>query len=296
MIEIPSATPFEIPLCTVTATLRLARPWTLPPTPSTSPTTSLRGLVGDVLASAPDLASLSARFKHPPTRLYQKGLLPSFVVYAETTGDPSTVGLRALLRGHGAPALVEMLGVALDRAGRVGLEHRERNASQEHRISFSLHELDADHRDAASRIRERLPAVAPSRALVEFLTPCNATPLTPADIAGNLACGLVKLHLALSDEGARSKRDVDADADAARDAARAAFAHVTVTRSAMYEAPRGQRYSGETGEVFSLGGRLGTLTLEGDLTDALPWLLLMELHGVGGNTAFGMGRFRLWGA
>ncbi len=296
MIEIPSATPFEIPLCTVTATLRLARPWTLPPTPSASPTTSLRGLVGDVLASAPDLASLGARFKHPPTRLYQNGLLPSLLLYAETTGDPSALALHALLRGHDAPSLGALLGEALSRASAIGLTHRDPGDSLDARVPFAVADLSVDVANATIRVGRQLPPAAPSRVLVELLTPCNAPSLAPADLAGNLACGLVKVHRALSDDGSLSKRAVDDEADAARDAARAAFANVTVARSAVFDAPRGQRYSGETGQSFSLGGRMGTLTLEGDLTAALPWLLLMELHGVGGNTAFGMGRLRIWGA
>jgi len=42
-----------------------------------------------------------------------------------------------------------------------------------------------------------------------------------------------------------------------------------------------------------LRGVYGTIVLGGDLREALPWLALAELHGVGQHTAFGMGQVRI---
>lgn len=282
--------PFAMPVSLLTATLRLARPWTLPASTAASPTTSLRGALGETLARSDAFAPLAARFKLPPTRLYANQLPPCLLVHASASVDPCAFALRALLRGPETAPRTTLLRDALDRTGELGLLHGGES------IPFVVDEAAVTEGSAADLLRDRLPPVAPSRVLVEFLTPCNAPSFDPDELAGNLACGLVKLDRALSDDGNLSKRAVDDEADAARDAARVAFAEVRVPHRALVDVPRGARYSGGSGHSFPLGGAHGAMTLEGDLTDALPWLLLMELHGVGGNTAFGMGRLRLWGA
>lgn len=287
-VAIPAASPFDMVVCTFTATLRLARPWTLPPTPAATPTTSLRGALGDTLASDPDFAALTERFKLPSTRLYRAGLLPSLLVRAEATGDPSTFTLRALLRGPGSPELRAPLCDALARTGERGLTHGD-SATR-----FTLADLTVVADTSAGWIAARSFGACADTLMMVLTTPCNASSLEPAELAGNLACGLVKLDRALSDDGTRVKRAVDDEADAARDAARAAFAAVRARHTLLDAAPTGHRRSGETGNVFPLGGSLGTIALEGDLTTALPWLRLMELHGVGGNTAFGLGQIALF--
>ncbi len=285
---IPTAIPFAVPLCTLTATLRLDRPWTLAPTPASTPTTSLRGALGTTLSQHTELDALALRFKHPPTRLYANQLPPSLLVSAEETSDPCAFSLRALVRGPHLDGIDALLVDALTRTGSTGLIHGDSS------ISFALEDVTRLTTTTADAVRARLPSTLPARAMMDFVTPCNAPSFAPAELAGNLACSLVKLQRALDDDGTASKRQVDDEADAARNAAREAFAGVNITRESLADAPRGTRFSGETGQSFSLGGRLGSITLQGSLSAALPWLYLMELHGVGGNTAFGMGRLRIW--
>lgn len=45
--------------------------------------------------------------------------------------------------------------------------------------------------------------------------------------------------------------------------------------------------------MIPLQGVYGTIVLGGDLHEALPWLALAELHGVGQHTAFGMGQVQI---
>jgi hypothetical protein len=45
--------------------------------------------------------------------------------------------------------------------------------------------------------------------------------------------------------------------------------------------------------TMALGGLMGTLELEGDLQDILPWLLVAQHVGLGKGTSFGLGRFRV---
>lgn len=284
-IAIPAASPFDMVVCTFTATLRLARPWTLPPTPAATPTTSLRGALGDTLASDA-IVALTERFKLPSTRLYRAGLLPSLLVRAEATADPSTFTLRALLRGPGSPEPPHA-PVRRPRA------HR-RAGTHARRLRRALHPR-RPHR-GRQHLRRWIAArsfgACADTLMMVLATPCNAAPLELLSFAGNLACGLVKLDRALSDDGNLSKRAVDDEADAARDACVASAARAR--HKLLDAAPTGHRRSGETGNVFPLGGSLGTIALEGDLTTALPWLRLMELHGVGGNTAFGLGQIALF--
>jgi len=144
---------------------------------------------------------------------------------------------------------------------------------------------------AGAWVRQRLASFpATSRVLLKLASPCEAPSYEPAALVGNLACALVKLDHATCDDGSRTKREIDDEADAARDTARAAFADVRETRRALDAAPRGKRWSGEAGHVIPLGGRLGFVALEGELALALPWLALTELHGLGSHVAFGLGQ------
>ncbi len=53
------------------------------------------------------------------------------------------------------------------------------------------------------------------------------------------------------------------------------------------------RYSSRQQRAMTLGGALGTWTLEGDLAPLLPWLRLGEWLHVGKNATLGMGRYVL---
>lgn len=65
---------------------------------------------------------------------------------------------------------------------------------------------------------------------------------------------------------------------------------VTTRRLVWKELPR---YSARQKRRMVLGGLEGSLTLEGDLGPALPFLALGELLQVGKGTSFGLGRYRL---
>jgi len=52
-----------------------------------------------------------------------------------------------------------------------------------------------------------------------------------------------------------------------------------------------ERYSSRQDKRFSLGGFLGNITLEGDLSQMLPFLLLGSLINIGKNSVFGLGQY-----
>ena len=53
------------------------------------------------------------------------------------------------------------------------------------------------------------------------------------------------------------------------------------------------RYSSRQQREMTLGGAIGTWTLEGELAPLLPWLQLGERLHVGKNTTLGMGGYTL---
>jgi len=276
-------------VCEVRASLHLVAPWTLPPTPSATPTTTLRGALGDAIRRDPVFAPLGAWFKKPPSRLYEDSLLPRLLLRPAPCPDPTRWELRALLRGEGWEAMLPLLRGALAAAGATGLfQHGER-------VPFTVTRFDLAAGTVRDRVLDRLAgASGASAVLVEFVSPCDTLPARLDAVFGNLACNLVKFDRALHDDGLRSKREVDDEADAARNAARGALQSARITHESIVRGPKGERGSGETGNLIPLAGRHGCITLDGALGPALPWLALGELHGVGGHTAYGMGAMRLW--
>lgn len=54
-----------------------------------------------------------------------------------------------------------------------------------------------------------------------------------------------------------------------------------------------QRYSRRQGQRINMGGLVGEVTYEGNLSEFLPWLAIGEHIHVGKNTVFGLGKYRL---
>ncbi|MBT9173037.1 MAG: hypothetical protein DDT21_01427 [Syntrophomonadaceae bacterium] len=54
-----------------------------------------------------------------------------------------------------------------------------------------------------------------------------------------------------------------------------------------------ERYSHRQEQRINMGGLIGTVTYQGDLTEFIPWLALGEQVHVGKNTVFGFGKYKL---
>ncbi|RJX27676.1 MAG: CRISPR system precrRNA processing endoribonuclease RAMP protein Cas6 [Dethiobacter sp.] len=54
-----------------------------------------------------------------------------------------------------------------------------------------------------------------------------------------------------------------------------------------------ERYSQRQQQRMNMGGLVGTVTYEGNLSEFLPWLILGEQVHVGKNTVFGLGKYRI---
>lgn len=285
--NVSTTPPFDQPVSVIVARLRLERPWVLSPTTSCTPTTTLRGLLGAELTSNERFRDLERWFKKPPSDHYANQLVPRLVVRATTTSEPAALRVGVLLRGPTSDAIVERVMEALTEAGRRGV--LQRGAA----TSFVVDEQEVAIGESMAHLARYMlgDRGTPSSLRLEFVTPCDAKSLEPIDLVGNLACGLVKLSSAWV---ATMPREIfDARVDAARAAAREAFGRVRVTRRSLRDGPRGERASGETGASIPLRGRVGELELTGELAEAIPWLLLAEVHGVGAHVAFGMGQVRL---
>lgn len=55
-----------------------------------------------------------------------------------------------------------------------------------------------------------------------------------------------------------------------------------------------ERYSNRLQEKMDLGGLLGKIEFEGDLTPFVPWLFAAQILHIGRNTTFGMGRIEVY--
>ncbi len=54
-----------------------------------------------------------------------------------------------------------------------------------------------------------------------------------------------------------------------------------------------ERYSSRQGKRMNMGGLVGSVVYEGDITDFIPWLLIGEEVHVGKNSVFGLGKYRM---
>jgi hypothetical protein len=78
-----------------------------------------------------------------------------------------------------------------------------------------------------------------------------------------------------------------------RDHARRQVEGLQITRLALQPAHRGKRRSRHNGHDFPLTGFTGEAWIGGDLSRALPWLLMFALGGGGQKRAMGFGQIRL---
>lgn len=288
MLEKNDPVLFALPIVLLQARLRFERPWTLGGTLSANPVTTLRGAFGQAVAGTSAWGGLDPWLRKTPSRFHPDQILPRLLFRVEVSPDPQSWDLRVLLRGDGAEQLCDLVEAALRETGRVGLLHGgdpRRFLVESPRIT-----VDATHAHLDGVVAGWPTRLG--RVIVEFVTPCRAGSFEPRELAGNLACSLVKLARATSADASVTQVLIDAEADAARDVAREAFVDVRVAHEVL-RSEEGKRVSGETGHVIPMQGKHGFLALEGKFDAAKRWLALMELHGVGGNTAFGAGAIRL---
>lgn len=290
MISKFTGPPLDMEVCLFSSMLNFERSWTLPSTPSSTPTTSVRGTLTKLISQDASFDSLDGWMKKPPSLHYDGQLPPRVILHVERTSSDRIWQLHALLRGPRAAENASSLHRALVQSGKIGLLHGGAPTR------FCIEACSTTEDTNGEWIRRRLTSCSsPERVGLEFVTPCSAPSFTPADLTGNLACVLVKLCRSLQNDPALTKKLIDNEADAVRDEVRRTFNSVRVVHNALINSPRGERLSGETGHAFPMEGKHGFIALEGELSAALPWLALAELHGVGRQTTFGMGRVRLWG-
>lgn len=287
-VSAPCMTPFRMQLSVLDARMEFERPWPLPPRPSATPVTSLRGTLGKTTAEVDHFRVLNELLRKTPSRYHAGQILPAITLQIERGTEANSYRLRVLFRGTQARENIGVFYDALCHAGTRGLLHAGKP------LRFKVHEDRFTKTNCLDWVRRRLPTSrSPTEAVVKLKTPCHAPSFAPRDLVGNMACSLAKLEHTLQNDPSATKNDIDADADTARNVAREAFANVVEVRRQLHRGPKGERASGETGHIIPLHGVYGTITLGGDLQKTLPWLILAELHGLGRHTAFGMGQVQI---
>lgn len=277
-----------MPLAVLETRCRLGAWWHGEGALGTSATTTLRGLLGEVLAGNPAYGEVSGWLHATPSRWHPSQIASRLQVTADCVSNLEWK-VRLVVRGAASADNLALLRQALEESSRRGFLQDGRA------ILFDVAAREWEVRAAEALLEDRVALLGGRRSVgLQFVTPCCAPSLECADLAGNLAASMAKLHRAVEANADQDKRSIDREADVARSSARQAFDAVSV-REGHWEPPeRGMRRSGTTGQRIPLEGRRGFVVLVGDLSLAAPWLALMELHGVGTHTAFGAGRVALW--
>lgn len=69
--------------------------------------------------------------------------------------------------------------------------------------------------------------------------------------------------------------------------------NVRTVKENLYLKPM-KRYSNRSKEEMNIGGLMGEIEYEGDLTQFVPWLYIAQILHVGRNTTFGMGEIQVY--
>lgn len=306
-------TPFRLPIAVFRVQAHLSTPLCLGAHGGASLATTLRGAYEGALLHAgcarqpgqqpchggdgdprgvtcgrPDVCPIPTLYK--PRSLAQRRDHPSPIGLNVEQTTPAQLSGRVTLWGRRALAARTLALNALAGAGRRGLWDGA------HTVRFDVvAEPVFEGTLGAWVFRQRGPEAEPDRALVEFTSPCQGEVLRFGALAGQVAHDLVQWDL--EDSGASTtlgKRGCDELADGARACAERAFERVTVAMRQLDVEDLGQRCSRGNRHKFRLEGVRGFIELRGELTAALPWLMLMVLRGVGQKRAFGLGGVRLW--
>jgi hypothetical protein len=135
----------------------------------------------------------------------------------------------------------------------------------------------------------------PARLLVEIADLLDAKDFDLAKILGTVAHDLVQWDLEDRGDADRlGKTSCDDLAEKARRLAEASLEGVVTEAGAVTPGTHGLRISRSNRNPFPLNGFRGHVSLVGDLSAALPWLVALSLRGGGRHKSFGSGRVRLW--
>lgn len=294
------ASPLDLPVQEVRIHCVPERPIGFPPRPGATPGTTLAGAFKSAVhAIQPDswlLPQLLSVLRH--------NRMPVAVLRAPDLEPGSTVGAFTLvlrLRGRRALRLTHIAEQALLHMGKQGL------LIEGGAVPFAVLEAEPSRIATLEELAGLWPQALLRRALLEFATPtllagkARVPPewLTPAGfplarLVGNFAYELAALDLA--DRGAAVEREECEElCGQARDHVAGAIGeNLKVVRCDLRTMDMGTRRSASNGRNFPQHGLMGTILVEGDFVDSLPWLYAWAYMGAGQATGMGYGWMRLW--
>lgn len=284
----PLRSPFDMPLTMFRANCTLARAIELAERPGASPATLVRGAFGLALVNA------GLGWLHEPRCDAQRRAHPSPVVVrvrplrsgADCGAAVAALELAVALLGRKACESLDPVIAALRGSGREGLSHEGT------RTPFTVETSARWAGTLGEWVRERSAGFGPDLA-VELVTPLDRASPDLRGVLADAAHELVQWDLAdsgLADQ--LGKQGCDPLAERARRHVAALLAGTQVSVN-VERADGGRRRSRSNGGRFPLRGYVGRIALTAVPTEALPWLVVLEVRGAGRKTSYGLGEVRL---
>ncbi len=328
----PLIASLEFPVQVLTARCRAQAPLHFPPSPGSTPGTTLSGAFGNALwdcacvlkqsgpaackttkdtqCRQPQRCPLPWLYK-PYSPVHRRSLTRPVLFRAPDLeqGTPVSVfSLTVILWGRHAIAARDSVEHTLRTMGAVGL-----SLPHGTRVPFAITTLAAEPPQTLAERTAALTGVPWQRALLMFETPClHRETVTVAEdrreklflaggelplntLLGNCAYELAAWDMEDRAPGLSLDRQTRHDlAREARETVRSLAESLYITHCDLHPVALGSRYSKTNGRQYPLTGFIGQAQLAGPIEPVLPWLLALALGGGGQKRAMGFGSVRLW--